>query len=158
LNNFIEVDCWDCLECCKFFELVGEKLSLEELQDAWFFSEQSCNVFFKKEDDKYIIGEACQRWEDGFCKIHTRDELPLSCALFPLILTQKDEKIHIVIDTNCPKNNEIKQKLNSEQFMKKLFDILEFYDSQGRLEHIDYDSLIDCGYSIEIVLEDIFAE
>jgi len=158
LNNFIEVDCWDCLECCHFYDLVGEELTHQEIKEAWFFSEKSCDIYFKKSGDKYLIGDTCQRWEDGFCKIHSLEELPLSCAIFPLILTHRDDKVHIAIDKNCPKYNDIKQKFGSEDFMKKLFDILEFYDSKEMMESVDYDDLIECGYSIDIILDDIFSE
>ncbi|MCG8568547.1 MAG: YkgJ family cysteine cluster protein [Spirochaetes bacterium] len=153
MNHFIPVDCSGCKKCCLFHVLVGEILSLSELQEDFFFSQHQCQTFFKKtKTDHFEIGSVCQQYQNTLCKIHDQKELlPFSCALYPFILAiGLDGEKQILLDHQCPQAEKLREQFADKNFQNQFFSVIKAYQARGLVEYIPLADLVECGYKPEV--------
>jgi Fe-S-cluster containining protein len=119
-NLKISVDCSKCEQCCKFNFNIGEKFAYEELPLSGF-PRELCDVILDKVGEEYVIPENCQHY-DGKCAIFGKEERPIFCNLFPVMIAMNSRgRVNVYVDKNCPEWNNVQNKFNKQDFSNDFF-------------------------------------
>lgn len=151
MKNYFEIECDNCLQCCYFHIFVNEYKSFRELYQAFCFSKELCDTFFKKDNKKYYIDKQCIQYLDNKCTIHNTNRLPFTCALYPLFLVTENNKINLVIDLNCPQSAVVIKKFNTKKSKEKIKYVISEYQKFRRAYIFPVEALLDCGYDLKIL-------
>ncbi|GEM_PF-2780609 len=125
----ILVDCSKCEQCCKFNFNIGEKFAYEDLPLNGF-PQELCDVILEKADDQYLIPEQC-KYYDGKCQIFDKDERPIFCNLFPVMVAMSSRgRVNVYVDKNCPEWNKVQKMFDNKEYANIFFqDVVELIEN-----------------------------
>lgn len=158
MKKYIDVNCAQCLQCCHFHLFVNEHVTLEELEDNFFYNQELCDTFFKKENGTYFVKESCIQDNNGICRIHD-DNLPSLCALFPfMVVYTKKNTIELVVDKNCPEHKNLLIAIKNQETHAEIMELIRYYYNNDRLLLLEKKLLSDLGYRLKTVciIENLF--
>jgi hypothetical protein len=99
---------------------------------------------------KYIIEPQCTKYFEGSCILHNKKKYPCICALYPIMLVEKNKKVKLSIDKNCPRWKEVNKKFKNKEFLLQLQKVIEYYKKNNALDVFEKKELIKCGYELKI--------